>query len=189
MKVALLVTLLFSPLPLFAESPDMAHQQQAKELIQRFAGELKLELTTAMQQDGPVEAIAVCQQIAPAIAAQLSDESAMQIRRTSLKLRNANNPPDAWEQQVLLRFEQQQAEGEAIATLEFSEVVHEDGVATFRMMKAIGIEPVCLTCHGSQLSDEITNQLKLLYPEDEATGYQVGDVRGAFSVRQLISGE
>lgn len=186
MKVVLWVLLLFSPLTLLAESPDMAQQQQAKELIQRFAGELKHELMTAMQQDGPVEAIAVCQQIAPELATQLSAESTMQIRRTSLQLRNPGNQPDAWEQKVLQRFEQQQADGEAIAHLEFSEVVDENGAATFRMMKAIGIEPACLTCHGSQLSDQITQQLKRLYPEDQATGYQVGDVRGAFSVRQAL---
>lgn len=181
------ILLLLFPILSFAEPSGMASQQQAKELIQRFAGELKHELVTSMQQDGPVAAIAVCQQIAPSIAANLSDESAMQIRRTSLKFRNPNNLPDAWEQKVLERFEMQQTKGDAIPTLEFSEVVDEDGVMTFRMMKAIGIEPVCLTCHGSQLSNDVSNQLKQLYPEDTATGYVVGDVRGAFSVRQALT--
>ena len=39
-------------------------------------------------------------------------------------------------------------------------------------------------CHGGTLDPEVTAKLKELYPQDAATGFKVGDLRGAFTIRQ-----
>ena len=55
-------------------------------------------------------------------------------------------------------------------------------------IRGIFIErPVCLSCHGppGSLDPEVTTALKNLYPQDEATGYRMGDLRGAFVVEEL----
>ena len=49
-------------------------------------------------------------------------------------------------------------------------------------MKAIPTGGICLTCHGTGLSPDIDAVLSQSYPHDLARGYEVGDVRGAFSV-------
>jgi hypothetical protein len=49
-------------------------------------------------------------------------------------------------------------------------------------MQAQGVEPLCLVCHGKGLSDEVKATLEEYYPDDLATGYSLGQVRGAISV-------
>jgi len=45
--------------------------------------------------------------------------------------------------------------------------------------------PVCLQCHGepAKLAPGVAEALKELYPDDQATGYSLGDLRGAISIR------
>jgi len=151
-----------------------------KELMQMLKGELE----AAMKAGGPVNAIQVCNTRAPEIAASFSERKGWTVRRTSLKLRNPNNAPDAWEKRVLEQFEEHKAGGADPKTLEYSEVVEENGKAVFRYMKAIPTGELCLNCHGAALEPEIAGKLKELYPNDRATGFKIGDIRGAFSVSQ-----
>ena len=159
----------------------------AKALIKEFAGTLKGELETAMKAGGPTKAIGVCKERAPAIAADLSARSGWEIARVSLKPRNARlGTPDAWEQQVLTRFDERQAAGEPADTIAFAEVVKGDEGTRFRFMKAIPTGEICLACHGSAITPEVTAALDQAYPEDQARGYAVGQVRGAFSLAKPI---
>ena len=56
------------------------------------------------------------------------------------------------------------------------------------MMKAIPTQGICLTCHGDKqtMSEDLLSTLQQTYPNDLATDYQVGQIRGAFSVTQTI---
>ena len=126
-------------------------------------------------------------QIAPAVAAKLSKKYGVELGRTSLKLRNPNNAPDAWEKSVLMKFEQRKAAGEKVKTMAYKEIVMEDGKQYFRMMKAIPTaQKPCLMCHGGKVKAGIENQLSKLYPEDKARGYKAGDIRGAFSLKKEL---
>ena len=170
-----------------AESPTAppanANVEEAKTLIKTFAVTLKGELESAMKQGGPTNAIAVCKERAPAIAAQLSETSGWTVGRTSLKTRNtAQNAPDAWERDVLVRFDARHAAGEPADTLAFGEVVESDGKRQFRFMKAIPTGDVCLACHGTQIAPAVAAALDQAYPGDQARGYKLGDVRGAFTL-------
>jgi hypothetical protein len=49
-------------------------------------------------------------------------------------------------------------------------------------MQAIPTGALCLQCHGENISPEVQAELARLYPEDKATGYSAGDIRGAFVV-------
>ncbi len=130
--------------------------------------------------DGPAAAINVCSEIAPAAASEISGEG-LEIRRTSLRYRNPENAPDAWELAWLKQFEEKLVGGELPAD------VHEidDARGELRYLRPIVMGTGCLLCHGAadQLDGEIKRQLADRYPQDRATGYALGDVRGAFSVR------
>ena len=53
-------------------------------------------------------------------------------------------------------------------------------------MKAIPTQPLCLACHGQEIAPPVAEKLAELYPGDKATGFEEGDLRGAFVVvRQL----
>jgi len=49
-------------------------------------------------------------------------------------------------------------------------------------MQAIPTQAMCLACHGESLSQELQAVLHERYPEDQATGFKEGDIRGAFSL-------
>ncbi len=157
---------------------------ESKGVIKEFFGQLKGELQAAMKAGGPLQAIEVCSQKAPGIAQAMSEQTGWEVGRTSLKYRNPANAPDAWEQAVLEKFEERKANGEAVADIAYFEVVEEDGQQSFRMMKAIPTGEVCLKCHGAELAPEVAAKLDELYPEDRARGFQLGDIRGAFTITQ-----
>ena len=53
-------------------------------------------------------------------------------------------------------------------------------------MKAIPPAGLCLACHGEQLDSVVKARLETLYPDDQALGYRVGDIRGAFTITQPL---
>lgn len=154
--------------------------------VQELAQAIQAELQNALKAGGPVNAISACRERAPAVTAAIARQKGLTMGRTSLKPRNPANSPDAWERKVLEDFERRRAGGEATASLEFSEVVKTSSQSELRYMKAIVIAEgaPCLTCHGSNIAPTLAAKLKTLYPDDQATGYKTGDIRGAFSVRQ-----
>lgn len=167
--------------PLGAETGE-ERVLQSRKVVKEFMGQLKGELKAAMKAGGPVNAIGVCKNKAPAIAGQLSEKYGWRVARTSLKVRNPNNEPDAWERKVLESFEQRKQQGEDVKKMEFAEVVTVDGKQEFRYMKAIPTGKVCLQCHGAQIKPEVEAVLKQEYPRDQARGFRQGDIRGAFTI-------
>ncbi|WP_295444997.1 DUF3365 domain-containing protein [uncultured Thiodictyon sp.] len=173
-----------SPVSSTTPNPNLA---QAKALTQEFASTLRSELEAGIKAGGPIEAIGICKDRAPEIAAQISAKSGWDVRRVSLKWRNAKiGRPDAWEQQVLSKFDERKAAGEPVETMAFAEVVEQNGARKFRFMKAIPTGELCLACHGKQITPQVATALDQAYPRDRARGYSVGDVRGAFSLTKSI---
>jgi hypothetical protein len=178
------ITLTLLPLALALAAPVLADEaaklDQARAIAKEFGGTLKGELEKAMQAGGPVAAIEVCHSKAPAIAKDLSNKYGVEVHRTSLKPR-ATAPQD-WEIPVLTAFDERRAKGEDPNAIEFHQVSEIDGKPHLRYMKAIGTLPVCLNCHGEDIKPEVKAKLEALYPEDKATGYKAGELRGAFSI-------
>jgi hypothetical protein len=172
-------------LPLYA-ADYTAEVAASREVAQEFMQTLKKELQAAMQEGGPVNAVSVCNLTAPAIASTYSIRNGWDVGRTSLKARNPGNAPDAWERAVLVSFEERKRAGEDPAMMEFYEVVSQDGSKELRYMKAIPTAPLCLACHGEQLDSIVKTRIETLYPQDQALGYKVGDIRGAFSITQPL---
>ena len=195
MRPVIIATALLAAGPLFAEqvttsAPTNApnpNLTEARALTQEFATTLKRELEAAIQSGGPIKAIGVCEKRAPAIAANLSARTGWAVGRVSLKPRNAKiGQPDAWEEQVLTRFEERKAAGEPADGMAFTEVVEADGAKNFRFMKAIPTGELCLACHGREITPDVTAALDQVYPGDKARGYAIGDVRGAFTLTKRI---
>ncbi len=171
--------------PLFAEQLS-DYVPEARQHMMQLGKTLKGELQKAMKSGGSSEAIGVCNTKAPEITAQVSTEAGWDVGRTSLKLRNPDNQPDAWEQQVLESFETRKAAGEDPQKLDYAEILQTPEGKTFRYMKAIPTEAVCLICHGSEIDAKTEKELKNLYPEDQATGFSLGDIRGAFTLKKAL---
>ncbi|MGD8913022.1 MAG: DUF3365 domain-containing protein, partial [Candidatus Thiodiazotropha sp.] len=95
-----------------ADQALQANMQEGKGIIKAFMGDLKGELVKGMKESGPVETIAICHKVAPNLAEAHSQMSRWEVGRTSLKVRNQDNAPDAWEEAVLKEFESRKAAGE-----------------------------------------------------------------------------
>jgi len=158
----------------------------AKTAIQALASALQAELKSAIQEGGPVSAIEVCNTKAMPITQRVSDEQGLNVSRVSLKNRNPANAPNEWETAVLEDFERQKAEGKDVGSLVWSDTVQVDGGQEFRFMKAIPTGDVCLLCHGAQLAPAVSQVLAERYPADKATGFAIGDIRGAFVVTRVL---
>ncbi|MFM7180505.1 MAG: DUF3365 domain-containing protein [Verrucomicrobiales bacterium] len=72
--------------------------------------------------------------------------------------------------------------GASPLNLERAETATMEGQPVLRYAKAIPVDALCLTCHGKEIAPPIAQKLRDLYPDDKATDYQVGDLRGIFSV-------
>jgi hypothetical protein len=165
-------------------SPEM--KAEAAMLIQNYAGKLKAALGGAMQARGPEGALEVCNKQAPAIAAAVSQGSGWSVGRTSLKPRNATSAPDDYERKIMEAFNARIAKGEKAADLVSAEVVEGNGVKTFRFIKAIPTGEMCMTCHGDTVDPGLKLKILALYPDDQATGFKQGDMRGVFTLKKII---
>ncbi len=167
---------------------NTARAEASRKAVAELQGALIPELQAAMKAGGPVNAIEVCNKKAPAIAADISRKHGWKVGRTSLKYRNPKNAPDAWETKVLQDFEKRKAAGEDPAKLEHYAVVEQNGKQVFRYMKALPIPEgaPCLACHGQKLDPAVAAKLKELYPQDRATGFKTGDLRGAVTITQPL---
>jgi hypothetical protein len=147
-------------------------------------------MQTAVQEQGPVAAIAVCKEKAPQLLQEMRRKTGWDIRRVSLKTRNdVTGTPDVWEARQLAEFNIRAANGAKPELLEIGEIVIDtDGKRSYRYMKALPVGEVCQICHGpaDALSGDLRAALARDYPHDRATGYALGEVRGALSVKRPL---
>ncbi|MBN2227562.1 MAG: DUF3365 domain-containing protein [candidate division Zixibacteria bacterium] len=153
-------------------------QQAADSAIAWYSSELKAALQAAITEGGPVNAIGVCNEIAPEIAAAHSIEG-WYLERVTDKSRNANNQVDSTQAEILARFAVADSAPSFIGEWE---LIGSDTV--YHFYRPIRVGALCLNCHGGkeQLAPDVAAKIAELYPDDMATGYRVGDLRGIVAV-------
>lgn len=186
----LTIAVLLLSLPGVAQSTGDELEQRrsgAQQVTQRLFDQLSSELREAMEQGGPAEAIRVCRDRAPGIKSRLSRETGWRITRVGTRVRNPLlGMPDEYEAEILDRFAMMRAEGTPVGDLEHASVETSGERRYFRYLKGIGVQEQCLSCHGAaeERPKAIKDQLSEQYPHDQAVDYEVGDLRGAFSIIQ-----
>lgn len=141
-------------------------------------GALSGRLMEAMTQSGPVGAITVCQSEAPEIAERISRAHRLTIGRTGVRLRNPNNTAPSWAKTLVA----EKTDTPTFAVLSTGEAA---------ALLPIRLKPQCLMCHGpeEQIDPNVQSQLSKLYPNDAATGFKEGELRGWFWVELPQSDE
>ena len=174
-----------------AQAPDALRRwmEESRKVAEQFVSQLGGDLRRELELSGPLRGLIVCKFSAPETASALSRKSGWRVSRVSLQTRNpALGLPDAWEHRVLTEFDQRVARGEKAESVEFGEVVKEPDGSYFRYMKALPVTRTCLACHGTPetLSGEVKERLALDYPHDRGTGYSIGQVRGAVTIKRPL---
>ncbi|TYC59041.1 DUF3365 domain-containing protein [Marinobacter sp. BW6] len=184
MTTALLCSVLSMPLLAQPQTEDPeALVTEARSLVKAYGGSLKQALQAAIKEGGLTNGIGVCKTVAPEIA-ERNSKGAWTITRTSLKVRNPNNTPTGWQEIQLLAMDQQPVRnGDPVEIWQVSEA---SGQPSFQYLRAIPTQKLCLGCHGKSIAPEVKAKLAELYPEDKATGFSEGDLRGAFVVTRQV---
>lgn len=158
--------------PVAADALDATNQTQRDYgLASRdaLAAALLDKLTRVIMSSGPETAIAVCRDEAPKLAEKIGQERQVRIGRTSFRLRNPQNLPPAWAAEWI----ESRAEEPRFAKSDQGDLA---------ILAPIRLKRECLMCHGAadQLAPAVVERLSSLYPQDQATGFAEGDLRGWF---------
>lgn len=146
-------------------SPDAA-RSRAQAAAQALGARLLDRLQEALSA-GPGAGIEVCNAEAAGLTEAVGREHGVRIGRTAQRLRNPANAPPPWAAAHV------GASGDAPRF----EPLADGGL---RALLPIRLQPLCVTCHGpeAQLAPEVRQVLAVRYPDDRATGFAPGDLRG-----------
>jgi mono/diheme cytochrome c family protein len=169
------------------DSAEVAALRAAGEqAVVRLASTLTGEVADAVARGGPENAVEVCHLKAVPLTAGVATAlpGIREVKRTSLKLRNPANAPDAAEQAVLDRLAALVAGGKPLPPVLVQRHEPAGAPAEWRVYKPIVLQPHCVVCHGDPglQSPALRARLADRYPGDQATGYRAGDWRGIFRV-------
>ena len=153
-----------------------------------FMKDLKSILVKQIQTGGILQAVSVCSDTAQVLTNNFGVARGIYIKRVSLKNRNPNNIPDDFEKRILNQFELLRQNNEMNIDTEYSEIVSEGDYSYLRYMKPIIVQAECLNCHGSQtnIMPEVKELIAQNYPDDKAIDYNIGDLRGAVSIKKVV---
>ncbi len=167
---------------------DKQLTELANEACDTLQNNLGTQLKAALQAGGPIAALSVCNTVAQPITSSTSDSmKGITVTRTALKVRNPSNAPTKQDQSVLESWEESIGSDSDGVSLEPKLIHVSENEALF--YRPIMIQEICLKCHGApaDFSEELSEQLARFYPEDAATGYQPGQLRGAFKVSMNLT--
>jgi len=156
------------------------YKKQGMEIAMGTFKALSGQLKASLQEGGVPNAVRYCNTVAYPLVDSLSEVYGATIRRASDKVRNPKDEPTEREQAIIDAYHAQVEAGErpkpVVRQLESGEIAF---YAPIRMQE------LCLNCHGKlgeSLKEEDYAVIKELYPEDEAIGYEAGDLRGIWSI-------
>jgi hypothetical protein len=155
----------------------------ARKISTELTNKVRELLLKELEKGGYEGAISVCANVAQDITRQFNEKSGHYARRVSLGYRNPNDFPDEYERQKLESFDRLNREKKLES--EYYEVVSEKGREYLRYLKPVIAGKMCLNCHGQpdEIPIGVQRIIQETYPNDRATGYLEGDVRGAVSVK------
>jgi hypothetical protein len=147
-------------------------EARASAAMQALQSALIGRLRAEMERGGPVAAVTVCRDEAQAITARVAKEQGLALGRTSHRLRNPANAPAPWMAAAVVA-------GEGKKAAEVQPVVVDLGDRV-GVMRPIGTIEMCTSCHGpaDEVAARLGSKLATAYPQDRATGFAVGDLRG-----------
>jgi hypothetical protein len=162
------ISIVAEAIPSDAEMSQLLAAKDA--LFQKLSGRLQ----EVMFSRGPSDAIEVCRDEAVGIAQKIGEEKRVHIGRTSVRLRNPKNKPPQWAEPLVEK---------ATEVPTFVKLSNGHAAA----LLPIKLQTQCLTCHGPKegIAKDVRDKLAKHYPEDRATEFKEGDLRGWFWVELL----
>lgn len=152
--------------------PDSVYIREGNIIVTKTFDTLRSTLTLTMAEKGFVQAISLCNEAAYPITLVYAKEG-ITIRRASDRYRNPKNMADSLESAILAEFKKDRSP----RVVRMKDEVH--------YIKPIVVQAMCLYCHGlpdTEIKPEVLAAIREKYPDDRATGYREGDLRGLWHV-------
>lgn len=168
-------------------NPEAAPFARAGEAaINRLASQMLSELSSALARGGPDAALEVAHlKKVPATGAVLAGHPQITaFKRTSVRVREPANKPDAADQIALTYVDRALSRGDAPPKLLVQRVRPAAGAEEWRVYRPLAVLPSCVQCHGKTetLPPGVRAALEKRYPEDPASNYAPGEWRGLLRV-------
>ena len=154
---------------------------RGKAITQEAFQLLSSNLKQALLRGGVSEALPYCSLQAGPLTRQVAKTNDVVLRRVSHNPRNPKNRADEVEAALLKRFLNDLSEGHPPQPV----VVWGDSGQAVYFAPIILNNPLCLKCHGQPGTDIGPADLatiRELYPQDKATGFKLGELRGMWRV-------
>ncbi|MGA9045159.1 Tll0287-like domain-containing protein [Sulfuricurvum sp.] len=169
-----LTSTLLTASPLSEEQMVTKGSEASALLLQKLGGELKNQ----MQTNGSMGALHFCSQNALTLTEQIAKESKTSIKRISINNRNPVNKANKDEIALLNEWDKLVKNGQPLPAQKLVKVSD----STIMYYKPIVINnEACLKCHGN-VEGALAKAIHTTYPEDKATGYKMGDLRGMIAI-------
>lgn len=154
--------------------------QEGRTIVQSTFTTLSTNLSGALKEGGVAHALQFCNVEAMPLTDSLSSHYGIEIRRASHRPRNPQNQADSLELASIQAYINQLQENGELKPF----VYRHRGQILFHAPIRIASD-LCLNCHGSPGTDIAKTDLEVigdLYPEDQATGFEAGELRGIWSI-------
>ena len=155
------------------------YMEEGQKYVNATQSVLAKNLLEAINKDGAPYALEFCNVRAYPLTDSLARVHHAGIRRVTDKARNPANKANAMEMTHIALLQSHLAKGENLSPT----VVEQND-------KMVGYYPIltnamCLQCHGKldvDISKATLDKIHALYPDDQATGYVVNELRGLWVV-------
>lgn len=142
---------------------------------------LSSNLQNAIKEGGVEHALQFCNVEAIPLTDSLSSHHDVSIRRASHKPRNPYNTADSLETTAIKQYINKLEAGDDLQPITYA---NEDRITFHAPITITNV--LCLNCHGQpnkDIAEEHLATIQELYPNDQATGFSMGDLRGVWTVR------
>lgn len=156
-----------------------AQTEKGQEIALDTKMALGKHLIGKMTNGGTLEALAHCNVKAIPVTDSMSTVLKAEVKRVSNKPRNVNNRANNEETEAINKFQT------ALDNSAMPPPIVMENQYQYRGYYPIITNQMCLNCHGKYgetLSEEVATKINDLYPYDQATGYDLNQVRGIFVV-------
>ena len=156
-----------------------AYLQQGDSISALVQKVLLTNVMTAMKSGGPVNAVSFCNVHAMPLTDSLAGKYNCVIQRVTDKYRNPVN--------ILSESDLEIWEKISSSNTTNPVLISENGQIVYYKPIKIAM-PACLTCHGTagkEIDIKTLEIIKEKYPDDLATGYKEGDLRGLWKITFL----
>jgi hypothetical protein len=175
------------PTPMTASTLAAALNEGTNIVGQAF-GLLSSNLQSAIQQGGISNALPYCSVAALPLTLSIAESRGVAIRRFTHRARNPQGRADEVEMAVIRNFQDSMPTSNSPSPPALVTNLAPGKVTFFAPI--VLNKPLCLKCHGEPGKDILPQDLVIidgLYPQDQARGFKLGELRGAWRVDFPVS--